>query len=532
MKIVQTFWSAPSRPGSQQIDVGGRMAGGWVSERYHAISWTLSCLKFRQFYPRVELYTDREGSAWLIDKLGLPYTDVHYALDVLDRYDPMLWALPKVYVYGLQNEPFIHADGDVFIWKRFDADFERSGLLAQNFESNHFYYEVILEQIMKEFSFIPDCIKGALQPGATIRSLNAGILGGCDTGFYHDYVRQAFEFVDRNLSHLKDVEAGMFNTVFEQLLLYKLAEEKGITIHTAFEDSGSSFDQVISVNTIPMLNHYVHAVGVSKQNPLVCLELEARLKYEFPDHHRRIADLYREQKIFALNFANAETKEVSLGEGLPATRRLLHELFPGRSWNDDDIAQLIDEYNEREDDSSEPEHLLSDLYQVEHTHDAIAERIWKESAPDALLTEIHHGLPALYADDPDAFLARKFSLSEGFGIMCLSHDFSGDLTEGHLCALAEGKSLLPRSDPKLALMENRYGQIVYSYLSEWDQLLYYFEDNELTGYQLIELIQDGDSPFRTSADLVRTSVLNFLVSQCFLYRRLTISELAPLKRSA
>lgn len=524
MKIVQTFWSAPSRPGSSQIDMGGRMAGGWLSERYHAISWTLSCLKFRQFYPRVELYTDSDGSAWLADKLGLPYTDVHQELNVLDHYDHLLWALPKLYVYGLQDEPFIHADGDVFIWKRFDPAFERSGLLAQNFESNHFYYELILGQIAQELPFVPACIKGLLQPGTKIRSLNAGIVGGCDTDFYRSYVRQAFEFVDRNLPYLKNIDIGMFNTVFEQLLLYRLAEEQGVTIHTAFEDSGASFDQVISVNTIPMLNHYVHTIGVSKQNPLVCLELEARLKYEFPDYHRRIAGLYREQKIFTLNFANADSRVVSLGEGLPATRRLLNELFPGRHWDDKDISLLMDEYSEREEETSEREQLLSDIYQVEQTRAAIATRSWNEGAPEALLNEIHQGLHTLYADDPDAFLARRFSLSEGLGIMFLSHEFSGDLTEGHLCALAEGKSRVPRSDPRLALMENKYGQIVYCYLSDWEQLLYYFEDNELTGYQLIEMILSGDSPFTTSADLARTSVLNFLMSQCFLYRRLTICE--------
>ena len=54
--------------------------------------------------------------AWiLINKLELPYTDVKVVLDDLNDYDRDLYALGKVYAYGIQEEPFIHVDADIYM---------------------------------------------------------------------------------------------------------------------------------------------------------------------------------------------------------------------------------------------------------------------------------------------------------------------------------------------------------------------------------------------------------------------------------
>ena len=149
MKIVHSFWSKPCTvKGHNQFD------GGWLHKQYNYMSWALSCLQFRKYYDKVELVTDKKGKEIFIDQLKLPYTKVEVVLDDLNDYHPQLWALGKIYCYEMQNEPFIHADGDVFVWERFDKTFEEAPLVAQHLEVGFNYYYRLLNQIKEHFEYI------------------------------------------------------------------------------------------------------------------------------------------------------------------------------------------------------------------------------------------------------------------------------------------------------------------------------------------------------------------------------------------
>ena len=114
MKIVQSFWS-----GNKDCLKEGY---GWLNPIYHYASWILSCNQLRKYYDDVILITDRAGYDVLINKLHLPYTDVIVCLDeLLSKYNSNLWALAKIKAYSILDEPFIHVDGDVFVWDRFDS---------------------------------------------------------------------------------------------------------------------------------------------------------------------------------------------------------------------------------------------------------------------------------------------------------------------------------------------------------------------------------------------------------------------------
>ena len=523
MKIIQTFWAAPAETAEARIEFGGRLSGGWISERYHAISWTLSCLKFREFYPEIELYTDGKGSSWLIDKLDLPYSNVHVDLDVLNEYDPMLWAIPKLYVYSKQRSPFMHADGDVFIWKKLDTAIEQSDLFVQNFETNHFYYKIIVEQIEDHFSYIPDCLRNLRNQDSGIQSINAGVIGGSNIDFFQQYTNLAFEFIKRNERHLQDVDLGMFNTVFEQLLFLKLAQSDQLHISTFFDDSDDTFEQFLSINTVPLLNQYVHTLGASKQNPLINMELEARLKYEFPKHHRHIDELYREQKIYQLSFLSKERFPLKLGSKWENTITLVERLMPDYDLSKFQIGSLIDQLTHEGRSLTEPEQLIVDVFQIENVDSQLNNCCWPahECACDSLINDIHGDLSVLYtAKDKQRILNQEFTLRENFKIVHIRHSFELELTTDYLKSVVEGKTEVPECDGNLLLVENRYGEKVYSLLSEWDQLLYYFEDMVLTGSQLGALIESGETPFTTNGDDLETDVFNFLISQCFLLRRL------------
>ena len=144
-RIVQSYWSKAyqNTPNS-----------GWAFRESHYMSWALSCLQLKQFYDEIELVTDSEGADLLINKLHLPYTSCLTILDKLKNENPAIWALGKIAAYEVQQEPFIHVDGDIYIWKPFPKRIEEAGIVAQNIEKNYSMGINLLDEMRdKNFTF-------------------------------------------------------------------------------------------------------------------------------------------------------------------------------------------------------------------------------------------------------------------------------------------------------------------------------------------------------------------------------------------
>jgi hypothetical protein len=76
MNVVQTFWSGNKDP---MLD-----GFGWLSPKYHIMSWTLSCLSLINNYENVILYTDSLGYKIFHDFLKLPYSKIIIQYDNLE----------------------------------------------------------------------------------------------------------------------------------------------------------------------------------------------------------------------------------------------------------------------------------------------------------------------------------------------------------------------------------------------------------------------------------------------------------------
>jgi hypothetical protein len=109
MNAVWSFWSKPFLKSQKSM---------WCSEKQHLLSWILSVQQARKFFGKTVLFTDDYGAKMLVDGLQLDFDVVSTALNTLNDHDPKWWALGKIYTYGSQNDPFIHIDNDVFLWKR------------------------------------------------------------------------------------------------------------------------------------------------------------------------------------------------------------------------------------------------------------------------------------------------------------------------------------------------------------------------------------------------------------------------------
>ena len=100
-----------------------RYSFGWVAPEYHLMGWALSCLQLHKLYGNIALFANSQAARLLIDTLQLPYAEVHTAHDKLCLPHPDLWALAKIYTYSLQEQPFLHIDGDVFLFEPLLRDF-------------------------------------------------------------------------------------------------------------------------------------------------------------------------------------------------------------------------------------------------------------------------------------------------------------------------------------------------------------------------------------------------------------------------
>jgi hypothetical protein len=298
MKIVQTFWSSPLTPdGGTDLfphrGLGG--LGGWLSAEYHWQSWALSVLQLRQFYDEVELVTDAAGKAILIDTLNLPYTSVQVVLDeALAAYPHELWALAKIYAYSVQDKPFLHVDGDVYIWKRFENRIEQAPLVAQNFEIDFPFYREPLNTMQGTFQNLPTCMFNEINEGKPIFSSNAGVIGGQDFGFFKEYKKLAFGIIDSNVQTLTKIAYNYLNICIEQFLYYCLAKEKGVALNYVIDNQGQfdpTYPGFANFHKVPFDDWYIHCMAEYKRQEVVVRHLSKRLRQDYPSYYYRILRL-------------------------------------------------------------------------------------------------------------------------------------------------------------------------------------------------------------------------------------------------
>jgi len=296
MKIVQSLWSKPGR----QDNPAEYNKCGWGNRKYNYFSWALSALQFREYYDTLELVTDRAGYELLIEKMELPYTDVKVVLDEINHFHEDLFIAGKIYAYSLQNEPFIHADADVFVWKRFDETLERSSLICQSREEGpayNKYYSEIFYPMIRGLDFYPEMLMDAILKNKGIRASNMGITGGHNIAFFKNYCAEVFDFIDRNTGCFDKFNVKHSNPIFEQFLFRAMADKNGDKITYLNPAVYGFLSELVDFTGVPGQRNYIHFNGEYKR--LKHLEdcLEYRLQKDHPAYYYRIMNLLRTNQI-------------------------------------------------------------------------------------------------------------------------------------------------------------------------------------------------------------------------------------------
>lgn len=274
MKALFSFWSLPARE---------HRGFPWVLHKASMFSWALAVAQARRHYSEVELVTDHDGLELLCNKMALPFTSANTELSSLPSSLSFLWALGKLKAYGLQSKPFIHLDGDVFLWKKPSCD--DGEVFAQNFETFDAYF-CRVESVLSRLGYCPDWMKEPQAIGT--KPVNMGLFGANKLSFVKEYAALALEVAThpRNREPLFEIYRAIHHvtpsTVCEQWIVTALAKRLGQPIKCLF-DEGACWNKEDANEA-----GYTHLLGASKQNIGVCKRLEARVQRDYPELWERV----------------------------------------------------------------------------------------------------------------------------------------------------------------------------------------------------------------------------------------------------
>lgn len=307
MKIIQSFWTGNKNSLTDSY--------GWLLPIFNYLSWIISCNQLRRYYDDVTLVTDSQGYDVLINKLHLPYTDVIVSLDCLNHYNPNLWALAKIKAYQSIKEPFIHVDGDVFIWTKIDESLRDHELIVQNEETTTDYYGKMWRDIRHAISYMPEEMK-RYDLHIDNKAYNTGIFGGTDIDFIQRYTYKAFDFVDKNIKMVNKLQGTNFNIFFEQVLLYEMVLSEGKTtgcfIHENIGDN--QYHDFANFDEVPDKRKYLHLLGFYKKQLQVCKKMESFVIRYYPEYYQRLERLFALPEIFTASDYEYTTECTSLLE--------------------------------------------------------------------------------------------------------------------------------------------------------------------------------------------------------------------------
>jgi hypothetical protein len=260
------------------------------------MSWALSCLQATRFYDKVELVTDQIGKEILIDQLHLPYSKVCLELDSIQHYRADFWCLGKLHAYSIQNDPFLHIDSDVYIWKRFPKAIENARIAVQNIEKGYEFYQALFEKISSLLSYVPGLILEYKKTNDRFDAYNMGVVGGTELNIFKQFKEMAFEFINRNITQFDQMPVGLFNTFLEQVLFLCLTCKEKIDVQLLIKIKNRK-KIIRETQSFPNFANaarhkkFIHLYGYCKQNEKYCLELEKKLKNDYHPYYKRIKEL-------------------------------------------------------------------------------------------------------------------------------------------------------------------------------------------------------------------------------------------------
>lgn len=263
------------------------------------MSWALSSLTISKFYPDLHLVTDEIGKHILIDRLNLPYSS--FSLE-FNEYKSIVkdepWPMRKLFVYSLQKKPFLHVDGDIYIWKEFPKSMLNAPLVAQNIDFNLSFYLEAYRFLSSSSLQLPDELMNLRE----VYGSNAGIMGGNNHAFFDEIFSVAKQILLKNEDRIVSTNLDYLGTFLEQSLFFYYAKSNGIDINYLFDFivSEENCPSLQEFSRLPNQCDFIHLMR-GKSNSLLLNFLSQRIQLDHPEASDAIKDYLNESENYQIS---------------------------------------------------------------------------------------------------------------------------------------------------------------------------------------------------------------------------------------
>lgn len=183
------------------------------------------------------LYTDGAGQLLLNN---IEYDNiVRMPESILNKFPKTGWSLGKLLATSMINEPFLHLDFDLFLFKPIEKD-------LFNKPAVFFHDEIWMDEVLANSIFVLKKKPELLKDITNYRSYNCAIFGGtnyeafkesakyiCDFAIQHSDFLEKMSLQQRDLQRKKMVKNFIYLAMLlEQLWMPQILSKKGVNIET------------------------------------------------------------------------------------------------------------------------------------------------------------------------------------------------------------------------------------------------------------------------------------------------------------
>lgn len=288
VKYIHSLWSTPSTINNfdNKYDVK------YLTKNFY--SYLLSALLIKRLGYKIELYCDKE--AFEMYSL-IPYDNIHLVDFDNDGIDSKFWIYGKIKTHTLINEPYIHIDGDVFMFR---------DIIGNNLENGK--YPVVVQSIEDNLTIGDSFSKlysNSLNPYIkytwheidwnkyNLVAYNCGVIGFSDMELKNEYANKVKDILrdiskDIDFSENRKKYDGMF-LIAEQSLLYYIIQENNVKPLEILKYEDMINDVNWSSNLASKIG-YVHMWSYSKYRNDVIQQIKIKISNFFPDYHKVIQE--------------------------------------------------------------------------------------------------------------------------------------------------------------------------------------------------------------------------------------------------
>mgnify|MGYP001228276600 CR=1 FL=1 len=295
MKYVHSLWSKPATTNNFDNNYDVK----YITKNFY--TYLLSLLLVKRLGYSMELYCD-ELTFEYYNKL--PYDKFNIVDFDSDGISSKFWIWGKIKTHLMMNEPYIHIDGDVLLFK---------DVIGNKFDNT---YSVIVQSV-EDDKTIPnsfnDLYRNGYKPFENIYinygkydyvAYNCGVVGFNDIKFKNEYannVKNVLYYLSNNsdFDHNRQKYNGMF-LIAEQSLLYYMTKEKNIKVfeiipYELIKNNNYSFDYWYS--DLPKQIGYCHLLGYSKYKLSNINKIKLIIKNNFPEYYSIVTDFEKKYNV-------------------------------------------------------------------------------------------------------------------------------------------------------------------------------------------------------------------------------------------